>query len=68
MIELDLDKVMSSLVWKLKVLAAMRSMCGANEIDAGWCIGEEQETAELLRSVRRVVQVKGNVLVVKPKR
>ncbi len=67
MIELDLDKVMVSLIWELKVLAAIRCVCAAHKIDVGWCANQERETAELLRSVRRVVKVKGNVLVVKEK-
>lgn len=68
MIELELDKVMRCLMWKLKVLASMRCMCVAHELDAEWCVYHERETAELLRSVRKVIKVKGNVLVVKAKR
>lgn len=68
MIELSLDKVMGCLIWELKVLAAIRCMCVAHEIDCTWCANQERETAELLRAVRRVIKVKGDVLVVKPKR
>lgn len=68
MIELSLDRVAAGLVWELEMLAAIRRMCATHQIDWEWCREKEQEVAELLGSVRKVIRVKGNVLVVKPKR
>lgn len=68
MIELSLDRLVEGLVWQLKVLAAIRCMCLAHRIDVAWCADLERDTAELLRSVRKVIEVKGNVLVVRAKR
>ena len=68
MIELDLDKVQGCLIWELKVLASIRCMCVAHGIDVAWCAEQERETAGVLRAVRKIVEVKGNVLVVKQKR
>lgn len=67
MIELSLDRLGEALVWQLEMLAAMRRMCAQHEIDGSWIGVKEQRVAELLRNIRRVVKVKGNVLVVKSK-
>ncbi|GAI08397.1 unnamed protein product [marine sediment metagenome] len=67
MIELDLEKVQGCLIWKLRVLAAIRCMCVAHEMDVAWCADEERETARLHECLRKVRKAKGDVLVVKPK-
>lgn len=68
MIELDLVKLQGCLIWELKVLAAIRRMCVEHEINVGWCTEREVETAGLHEALRRVRKVRGDVLVVKPKR
>ncbi|MBA7658239.1 hypothetical protein ES703_66188 [subsurface metagenome] len=68
MIELDLEKVRKCLIWNMKVLASIRCMCVANGIDVAWCADEERETAKLHENLRKLIKVKGDVLVVKPKR
>ncbi|MBA7583437.1 hypothetical protein ES708_25380 [subsurface metagenome] len=67
MIELDLRKVLEHLVWKLEVLAVIRRVCAANGVDFRWCVDQEDGTAKVLRDLRKVIKVKGDVLVVKPK-
>jgi len=65
MIELNLEKLAEGLVWQLKMLAATRRMCITHEMECGWCAEKERKTAELLRSLRKVIEVKGNVLVIR---
>lgn len=68
MIELDLVKLQGCLIWELKILAAVRRMCVDHGIDVTWCTNQEQETAKLHEQLRKVVKMRGEILVVKPKR
>ncbi len=68
MIELDLEKVRRCLIWELKVLAAVRGVCVEQGIDTAWCEEAERETAKVLKSVRRVITVKGEIMQVESKR
>lgn len=67
MIELDLVKLRLVVVAHLKTLAAVRCLCLAHEIPVGWCAEAEREAAGSLRELRKVIAVKGDVLVMKPK-
>lgn len=67
MIELNLDRLGEGLVWQLEMMAAIRRMCITHEIDCGWCAEKERKTAELLRSLRKVIEVRGNVLQIRTK-
>lgn len=67
MIELDLGKVLDSLMWELKVLAAIRCVCVANQIDVVWCVERERGTARLIGSVRRVISARGGVMQIREK-
>lgn len=68
MIELDLEKVMMALLYHLKVLAAVRCMCKEHGLPVDWCRKWEDEVADVAGRVRRVIEIKGNILVVKAKR
>ena len=67
MIELDLGKVLDSLMWELKVLAAVRCVCVANGIDVVWCAERERRTSGLIGSVRRIIAVRGDVMQIREK-
>ena len=64
MIELNLEDVAWVVTAHLNTLAAVRGMCVEHKIDSMWCREKEQEAAVVLRDLRRVIEVKGNVLVV----
>ncbi len=68
MIELDLVKLQKCMIWELEVLASIRCMCVAHQIDVLWCAEREREVAELHEALRKVRKARGDVLVVKPKR
>lgn len=65
MIELDLKKLMGCLIWELKIVAAVRRMCADRGIETTWLDEQEREAAKLHESLRLVVKMKGDVLVVK---
>lgn len=67
MIELELGKVLDSLMWELKVLGAVRCVCVANQIDVTWLAERERGTARLVEAVRRVVAVRGEVMQIRDK-
>lgn len=67
MIELNLEDVAWVVTAHLKTLAAVRGMCVEQRIDFMWCREKELEAAKVLKSIRKVIELKGNVLLVKPK-
>ncbi len=67
MIELNLAELGSELVWQLEVLAAIRCMCVRNDIDSEWCRDQEAKVAELLRTLRRIMKVRGDVMQIREK-
>ncbi|MBA7683548.1 hypothetical protein ES703_91917 [subsurface metagenome] len=67
MIELDLEKLRLELVWQLEVLAAIRCMCSRHGMDLTWCTLKEDAVAGLLKTVRRIIKVRGDVMQIREK-
>ena len=66
MIEVNLEKLMVCVLYHLKVLAAVRCMCKDHGFEVDWCLEWEADVAKSAKELRRLIEIKGNVLVVKP--
>lgn len=62
MFEVNLDRLMSAVLYHLRVLAAVRCMCKDHGIEVDWCLEWEAEVGETARELRELIEARGNVL------
>lgn len=62
MIEVDLDKVLTAVLYHLKVLAAVRCMCKDHGLPVEWCLEWEQEVAKSAKVLQDVMEAQGPIL------
>ncbi len=65
MIEVHLDRVMTCVLYHLKVLAAVRCMCVDHELPVDWCLEWERDVAETVKELRELIETKGTVLQIR---
>ncbi len=67
MIELDLKKLAAELIWELQALSGTRTMCVEHGIEHDWILAREGEVADLLGRLRRIMDLRGDVLLIRDK-